>query len=156
MLKEICISVTWGEQAKALCPLALDDQFLVDGEWLVSTRGEIIQHCPEGGYPDGVAYVSAALCEEETRKQFYRTIYYEIDTIKSGGVTFYTWVNDVSYQAKFTEPISKEKVVAKQYVDATNIAIQALNAAVKKYGIKTCLTKEDVDEILEGTKEEEK
>lgn len=137
MLEEIGITVAWGEQAKALCPFALDDQFLVDGEWLVSTRGEIIQHCPEGGYPDGVAYVSAGLCEEETRKSFFRTINYGIDTIKGGMSTFYTWVN--------SRPI-----------DESDIAIQALNAAVEKYGIKTCLSKEEVDEIIKEANEEEK
>ncbi len=78
------IYISWGEEAKKKFPLVPYDCFLIDREWLVDTQGNIIQHCPEGGYSDGVAYVSAQLCERETRDYFYRTIGYGLDTYKSG------------------------------------------------------------------------
>ena len=91
MSKEVMlpINICWGEEARKKFPLVPDDCFLVYDEWLVDTQGNIIQHCPEGGYPDGVAYVSVQLCEGEYRDYFYRTIGYGLDTFKSGMTTIY-------------------------------------------------------------------
>ena len=88
----IPIYLAWGDEAvKRSEQVCLPTQILVNGKWILNLDGTIIQHCPEEGYPYDVSYVSAQLCEQESRARFLDLINYRYSKTQTYRFEVYIW-----------------------------------------------------------------